>query len=137
MIRASYSYIESKVAPELSFISKALGIGYAAAFLIGIGMIFSGYFLIGAGCIAGAAVLFLIAYIYNKDAEKTINAIIENRPDIVAKLSYEEAIEAERFKFTNKEISSEEFDRRKELLEKEMISEIRKYKPDYKLGDKL
>ena len=138
MIRASYEYIESQLAPSLSFISRALGIGYSGLLLIGIGMIIRlGDFVVGGCCIAGAAVLFIISKIYNDSVVKTIQNIIENQPEKVVKISYEQEIKNLHDSFSRKEISENDFTKRKESLQNEMVREIRKYKPNYKLGDKL
>ena len=137
MIRASYEYIESKLAPSLSFISRVLGIGYAGLGLMGVGMALRGYLSVGLGCIGGAVVLFIISKVYNNSVEKTIQNIIENQPEKVVKISYEEAIQDLHTSFAKKEISEEDFSKKKDALQKEMVREIRKYKPDYNLGDRL
>ena len=137
MIRASYEYIESKLAPSLSFISRVLGIGYAGLGLMGVGMALRGYLSVGLGCIGGAVVLFIISKVYNSSVEKTIQNIIENQPEKVVKISYEEAIQDLHTSFAKKEISEEDFSKKKDALQKEMVREIRKYKPDYNLGDRL
>ena len=138
MIHANYEYIESEVAPSLSFISKCLGIGYAGLGLFGIGAIIKlGDFAIGIGCIVGAILLFFISVAYNKSVEKTINDIIKNHPEKVINITYKKAIQNLTDSFARKEINEADFSRMKEDLKNEMVDEIRKYIPDYNYGDKV
>ena len=138
MLRINYEYIESELAPYLSFISKCFGIGYAFLGLFGISAILRmGEWLMGLGTIAGAIVLFLISVLYNKMVEKRIQNIIDNHPEKCIELAYNRAIRELTDRFSKKEITEAEFSREKEYLKSEMVSEIRKYKPDYNYGDTI
>lgn len=138
MLRINYEYIESELAPYLSFISKCFGIGYAFLGLFGISAILRmGEWLMGLGIIAGAIVLFLISVLYNKMVEKRIQNIIDNHPEKCIELAYNRAIRELTDRFSKKEITEAEFSKRKEDLKSEMVSEIRKYKPDYNYGDTI
>ena len=138
MLRINYEYIESELAPYLSFISKCFGIGYAFLGLFGISAILRmGEWLMGLGIIAGAIVLFLISVLYNKMVEKRIQNIIDNHPEKCIELAYNREIRELTDRFSKKEITEAEFSREKEYLKSEMVSEIRKYKPDYNYGDTI
>lgn len=136
MIRMPYKYVDSKLVPDMSFISKSLGIGFAASILMGIGSLLSGFGL-GLVLIPIGIILYFVSDAYNKKVELAIEDILENHKEIAVKVYYEQEIEKVRNQFTSKQISSEEFDKLKKQLEKEMVREIRRYKPDYNLGDKL
>ena len=138
MIHANYQYIESEVAPSLSFISRLLGIGYAFLGLLGIAFILKlGELYMGLGCIAGAIALFFISNAYNKSVEKKIKDIMDNHPEKCIEIAYRKAIQNLTDSFSKKEISEADFSRMKDELKKEMVEEIRKYKPNYNYGDKL
>ena len=138
MIRVPYEYVESDVAPTLSFISRVLGIGYAFLFILGIAFILRlGELYYGIGCIAGAVILFFISKAHNNSVEKTVRDIMQNHPEKVLEIGYKRAIQNLTDSFAKKEISEADFSRMKKELQDEQVSEIRKYKPDYNLGDKL
>ena len=57
MLKVPYQYVESEVAPSLSFISRAIGIGYVFLGILGISFIIRlGELYMGLGCIAGGIV---------------------------------------------------------------------------------
>lgn len=138
MLKVPYQYVESEVAPSLSFISRAIGIGYVFLGILGISFIIRlGELYMGLGCIAGGIVLFLISILYNKSVEKRVNYIIDNHPEKCLEIAYKKAIQSLTDSFAKKEITEAEFSKRKEDLKSEMVSEIRKYKPDYNYGDTI
>lgn len=138
MLRVPYQYIESEVAPYLSLISKALGIGYSFIGLFGVACILRlGELYMGLGCIVGAVVLFFISRLYNSSVEKKIRTILENHPEKAIEIGYNRELNNLRADFDNRKISKDEYIREKELLDREMVVEMRQYLPNYKLGDKV